>query len=497
MAVPTTGVSKSSNPLLLRKTKIVATVGPASRDPEVIRQLILAGVGVFRLNFSHGSYEEHGKTIDTIRQISTELAIPVGVLQDLAGPKIRITNLQQELAELSDNAQTELWLSSSLPENDRLSSPQRIVVESVDPAKVLTVGNRVLLADGLLELSVTEIQAQRAICRVVKGGKLRSRVGIAFPDSIVDLPATTEKDLKDFHFGIEHQVDYVAVSFVQTSEDLQRLRRILTERDEDIRLIAKIERKVALDNIESILDEADGVMVARGDLGLELPLEQVPHVQRQLIRSANNRGLPVIVATQMLSSMVTSLRPTRAEATDVAFAVLSGTDAVMLSEETAIGQNPVECVRYLDKIAGEAEKFLPKGESKLALRTIEVELPVSDSIAFAACAAAIKAQSAAIITCTTSGTSARLVSKYRPEQPIFAVSTVEESLRRMTLYWGVFPLKVSFSADSRDEILGALLEVQKTARFPPRALAVVTGSGVVHTPGATNVLEVRELPAIF
>lgn len=452
---------------------------------------------MFRLNFSHGSYDEHKETLDTIREISSELAMPVGVLQDLAGPKIRITPLSEESADLMDNSETELHLSANFPVEERLSSAQRILIESVDPTKVTRAGDRVLLADGNIGLEVKEVHATHVICRIIKGGRLRSRVGIAFPDGVVDLPATTEKDMKDFHWGIKHEVDYVAISFVQTAEDLRRLRRVLVEKGEDIRLIAKIERKVALDNIESILDEADGVMVARGDLGLELPLEQVPHVQRSLIKACNNRGLPVIVATQMLSSMVTSIRPTRAEATDVAFAVLSGSDAVMLSEETAIGEHPVECVTYLGKIAAEAEKFLPQGESTLAIRGLENKLLVADSIAFAACAAAIKSDSVAIISCTTSGTSARLVSKYRPEQPIFAVSTIEKSLRRMTLYWGVIPLKVSPPTDSKDEILGALLSVQKTARFEPHSLAVVTGSGVVQTIGATNVLEVRELPATF
>lgn len=481
-----------------RKTKIVATIGPASRSPEKLRELILAGVAVFRLNFSHGSYEEHLETLQRIRSISAELAIPVGVLQDLAGPKIRITPLNEESPVLADNSETVLSLASHYSGKDRLSSARLILVESVDPAKVTRVGDHVLLADGNIGLIVTEVHATQVVCKVIKGGKLRSRVGIAFPDGVVDLPATTEKDMRDFQWGIENQVDYVAISFVQTAEDLRRLRRVLVEKGEDLRLIAKIERKVALDNIESILDEADGVMVARGDLGLELPLEQVPHVQRNLIKSANNRGLPVIVATQMLSSMVTSIRPTRAEATDVAFAVLSGSDAVMLSEETAIGEHPVDCVEYLGKIASEAEKYLPIGEATLAsIRNIETRLVVADSIAFAASAAAIKAHSVAIISCTTSGTSARLVSKYRPEQPIFAVSTVDKSLRRMALYWGVIPLKVSAPSDSKDEILSALLSVQKLARFEPGSLAVVTGSGVVQTVGATNVLEVRSLPSVF
>ncbi len=480
-----------------KKTKIVATVGPASRSPERIRELILAGVDVFRLNFSHGSYEEHFENLTNIRQASSELSKTVGILQDLAGPKIRITPLEDGSPTMEDNAVVELHLSSNFEADKRLSSPSRILIENVDPVKVCRAGDKVLLADGIIVLEVTETHAKHVLCKTIKGGRLRSRVGIAFPDGLVDLPATTDKDLKDFAWGIENKVDFAAVSFVQTAEDLLRLRRVMAEKNVDIQLISKIERKVALDNIESILDQSDGVMVARGDLGLELPLEKVPHVQRSLIDAANARGIPVIVATQMLSSMVTSIRPTRAEATDVAFAVLSGSDAVMLSEETAIGEHPAECVKYLAKIAREAETQLPPGELNIHLKKNEARLPVPDAIAFAACAAAVKCKARAIIACTTSGTSARLVSKYRPAQPIFAISTVAESLCRMSLYRGVIPLKVEIPANAHDEMASALNAVQKYARFDPKSLAVVTGSGIIQTVGATNVLEVHELPSVF
>jgi pyruvate kinase len=480
-----------------KKTKIVATVGPASRSPENLRSLMLAGVDVFRLNFSHGSYQEHKENLDNIRFISAELCKTVGVLQDLAGPKIRITPLKDGNPQLEDNQEVELHLSSNFSDSERLSCPAQILVESVDPVKVCRAGDRVLLADGIICLDVTEVHNKHVLCKVVKGGRLRSRVGIAFPDGVVDLPATTEKDLKDFSWGMENKVDYVAISFVQTADDLLRLRKVMAENDANIQIISKIERKVALDNIESILDQSDGVMVARGDLGLELPLEQVPHVQRALIKSCNQRGIPVIVATQMLSSMVTSIRPTRAEATDVAFAVLSGADAVMLSEETAIGEHPADCVKYLARIALEAESHPTMAEPRIDTNLPYTRMPIPDAIAFAACGAARKVNAKAIIACTTSGTSARLVSKYRPSHPIFAVSTVEETLRRMSLCWGVIPMKVSVPADPKDEISAALLAVQKYARFEPKSLAVVTGSGVIQTVGATNVLEVQELPAVF
>lgn len=470
-----------------RKTKIVATVGPACRSPEVVKEMILAGTNVFRLNFSHGSWEEHTEEIKTIRKVSATLRMPVAVLQDLSGPKIRITKIDGDFVALPDGASVDLR-----PSNGSTSSASTIYVEGLDPAAILKPGEQVLLADGIIELKADSLEAGVAHCTALKGGRLRSRVGIAFPDSSVDLPATTDKDIKDLMWGIEHEVDYVAISFVKNAQDVLMLREVIRREGGDIKIISKIERKSALSNIFEIMDASDGIMVARGDLGLEVPLEQLPMLQKRLIEQSNYRGIPVIVATQMLQSMITSVRPTRAEVSDVATAVMSGADAVMLSEETTIGQHPVECVKYLGKIAHEAEQSFAFEEYKLRLRDAD-RATVPDAVAYAASAAAVKMNAAAIIACTETGTTARLVAKYRPQQPLYGVSSSPGTLQRMSLYWGVNPIPCSPSSTHDDEIEAALRQVQARENLANGSRAVILGGISVRTPGATSVLEIREI----
>jgi pyruvate kinase len=474
-----------------RKTKIIATVGPASRSPERLKELILAGANVFRLNFSHGSPAEHLEVLENVRSISREVDIPVGVLQDLSGPKIRITNVDGDYAVIPDGSTVELVHAPKGSVAAPLSNSSRIYVETVNPSEVLKPGHNVLLADGIIVLVATSVEGDVVRCSINKGGRIRSRVGIAFPDSAINLPAATEKDMRDLEWGISHGVDFVAVSFVQNAQDLLMLREVVRRGNSPIQLIAKIERRTALENIEEILDAADGLMVARGDLGLELPLEQVPLVQRRLIEQANFRGIPVIVATQMLHSMITSVRPTRAEVTDVAFAVMSGTDAVMLSEETAIGEHPIECVRYLGKVAQEAEKSFEFEEFKLRLRDSD-RLTVPDAISYAACAAAVKVNASAIIACSHTGSSARLVAKYRPQQPLFGVSTEQPALQRMAILWGVVPVRLPPTEGGSNEIDIALTTLQARFAFPRGARAVVIGGMSAKSPGSTSQLQLRE-----
>jgi pyruvate kinase len=474
--------------LLARKTKIIATLGPASRSPEKIRELIEAGANVFRLNFSHGSHAEHLSVLQDVRRISAEMGAWVAILQDLSGPKIRISNVEGDFCPISDGAIIDLKAAHK----GALSNASTIYVESVNPINTLTPGHHVLLADGLIELVADEVHTDRVCCRVVKGGRIRSRVGIAFPDSDVDLPATTEKDLGDLAWGIEHGVDYVAISFVRSASDILKLREILNEKGSAAGIVAKIERRAALENIQEIIQAADGLMVARGDLGLEVPLEQLPMVQKRLIEGANHRGIPVIVATQMMHSMITSVRPSRAEVSDIAAAVMGGADAVMLSDETAIGEHPTECVRYLSRIAVAAEQTFAFEEYKLRLRNAD-SATVPDAIAYAACAAAIKTQAAAIIACTETGTSARLVAKYRPQQPLYGVSRRPTTLRRLALCWGVKPIAFESAHTHKDEIESALKVVQELENLPNATRTVVTGGLFTQTPGATSVLEVRAL----
>jgi pyruvate kinase len=470
-----------------RKTKIIATIGPASRSPERVREIIAAGANVFRLNFSHGSEEEHTDVLRTIRAVSSEMKIPVAVLQDLSGPKIRISPIEGDYVHISDDATLELRASRR-----ELSTSTTIFVEGLDPATVMEPGQIALLADGIIEIRAESVSTDAVRCRVVKGGRLRSRVGIAFPDSAIDLPAATAKDLKDVEWAIKHDVDYVAVSFVQNARDILALRDVAKRSGREIKVIAKIERKAALENISEIMDVSDGVMVARGDLGLELALEQLPMLQKRLIEHANYRGIPVIVATQMLHSMITSTRPTRAEVSDIATAVMSGADAVMLSEETAIGEHPVEAVRYLSRVAQAAEQSFAFEEYRLRLRDSD-RATVPDAVAYAACAAAIKVNAATIIACTETGTTARLVAKYRPQQPLYAASRNEATLRRMSLYWGVIPISCEPTNTHDDELEFAARAVQIRENAPNGSRAVVIGGVSVGKPGSTSVLEIREL----
>lgn len=470
-----------------RRTKVIATLGPSSRSPERIKQLIEAGANVFRLNFSHGTHDEHLELLTNVRRISKELGAYIAVLQDLSGPKVRISAVENDYCPLEDGTTVELR-----PANGSLSNSKTIFVETVNPAASVKAGHQVLLADGIMELVAEKQTSEAVICRVVKGGRLRSRVGIAFPDSAIDLPATTKKDLDDLAWGIKNEVDYVAISFVRTAEDVVQLRKAIQEKGSDIGIVAKIERRGALENIIDIIGVSDGVMIARGDLGLEVPLEELPLLQRRLIEESNNAGIPVIVATQMMHSMITSTRPTRAEVSDIAAAVMSGADAVMLSDETAIGEHPAECVKFLSKISNAAERSFAFEEYKLRLRQHD-SLTVPDAVAYAACAAAVKVSAAAIIACTETGSSARLLAKYRPQQPLYGASHRESSLRRMALYWGVNPIPFPSADSHQGEVDSALSTVQKQEALPNESKAVITGGLSTKTPGATSVLEIRTL----
>jgi pyruvate kinase len=480
-------IQNTSDSVARRKTKIVATIGPASNSPEKLQQLIRAGVNVFRLNFSHGTHADHLTTYNRIREASREVGIPVGVLQDLSGPKIRISEVEEGLPALLDGGTVAIRAADGVRSNN-----ETIRVEGLNPANFVKAGQVILLADGAIVLEASHVDKQDVHCRIIRGTKLRSRIGIAFPESLLDLPAATDKDLVDLKWGIEQGVDFVAISFVQNAADLERLHAEIRRLKGSVAVISKIERNLAIENIEEILDLSDGIMVARGDLGLELPLEKLPRVQKLLIERANSRGMPVIVATQMLHSMVNSIRPTRAEVSDTAVAVMSGADAVMLSEETAIGSFPVESVEYLHRIALEAEKTFAFEEYKLRLRDVD-KLQVPDAVAYAACAAAVKVNAAAIIACTETGTSARLVAKYRPQQPLYGVTRNPRTIQRMCLFWGVEPIPVTEVSSHSEELDVALTLVRKRENLPASSLAVITGGHSVGAPGSTSVLEVREL----
>lgn len=465
----------------MRRTKIVCTIGPASQSPEALRSLIQSGMNVARLNFSHGTPGEHADRIAIIRELSRELSEPVAILQDLAGPKIRIGNIQAGEVALKPGSRFVLT-SRPVPGDER-----EVSVSYPSLPREVSAGDTLLLADGALELKVIQTDGTNITCEVVVGGALSSHKGINLPTTTIKAPALTNKDIKDLSFGIDHGVDIVALSFVKEAQDIYLARGVLQVKGSDVPIIAKIEKHEALENIDSILNAADGIMVARGDLGVESPLERIPQVQKMLIRKANALGKPVITATQMLRSMVSSPRPTRAEATDVANAILDGSDAVMLSEETAVGRYPAEAVRFMASIAEATEEIFP--HEHYLNRRDERKLEVEEAIGYAACCVARDINASAIMTSTQSGSTARRIARHRPRQPILALSPNEATVRRLALTWGVSPLLVPYM-ESVDEMVRVCLEV---ARPRLKGVVVIVAGTPLEQPGTTNLIQVERV----
>ncbi len=470
----------------MRRTKIVCTIGPASWSPEILEKLILSGMDVARLNFSHGIQSEHREVIMAIRRISGNLDRSVAILQDLAGLKIRIGKIASGSITLESGA------FFTLTTRQVLGDERRVSISYPELPQDVHQGDTLLLSDGALELEVLETSDHEIKCRVIIGGPLSSFKGINLPTSSIKAPILTEKDKKDLAFGIGQKVDYVALSFVRRASDILEAQRYIQESGSAIPLIAKIEKHEALDNIDEIISAVDGVMVARGDLGVETPLEKVPLVQKLLIQKSNKAGKPVITATQMLRSMVDNPRPTRAEVTDVANAILDGTDAIMLSEETAMGKYPVKAVTTMSKIAEDAESGFPfdTWAEQIENRSRK-DLP--EAVSFAACKLADSINAAAIISFTQSGSTARLVSKYRPRRPILAPTPLEETYRRLSLIWGVVPI-LSESMRDTDEMIDRAFKAALKSRLVKRGQKVVITAGVpVGVPGTTNLIKAEVL----
>jgi pyruvate kinase len=414
-----------------RRTKIVATIGPASRDPDTLRELIDAGADVMRLNFSHGTREEHAENVRRIREVSERAGIEVGILGDLPGPKLRIDEVEEGVVTVHSGSEMTLTTKERLGDAGHLS-----VSWDGLPAAVKR-GEPIYLADGRVRMRVLEASPTEVRAAVEAGGSVSSHQGINLPESHVPLPAAGEEDLTWIDFACENGVDLLAVSFVRSRADLVPVEERLLERGADIPLIAKIEKPQAADNAEEIVEAChSGIMVARGDLGIEIPIAQVPVLQKRLIALAGRRSKPVITATQMLASMVSSPSPTRAEVTDVANAIFDGTDAVMLSEETAVGEHPVEAVRTMDRIAYETEPELPYGDWVFN-RVATDPGDVAGSVARAAVGSTYTLGLAALVVPTNSGRTARLVSAHRPQVPVLAVSPRLETVRRLNLLFGV------------------------------------------------------------
>jgi pyruvate kinase len=467
-----------------RRTKIVCTLGPATESAKGIAALIEAGTDVFRLNFSHGNRDDHRQKIRRIREVSASLGREVGILQDLAGPKIRLGELPSESVVLEAGKTVALGVEGRSGE-DVLPVNYPHLLEDVD------AGERILLADGLAELEVIEVDEDRLLCNVLIGGTVSSRKGVNLPQANLRVSSFTDKDRQDLAVGLDEGVDFVALSFVRHEDDLAPVRERLDRRDRPPLLIAKIEKPQAVNRLEPILKAVDGVMVARGDLGVEMPPEKVPMIQKKIIAAARRAGRPVITATQMLRSMVDSPRPLRAEASDVANAVLDGTDAVMLSEETAIGNYPCEAVQVLHRVAVEAEPNINLLET-LANSASSIS-DLTSAISLAACELAASIGAVAIVTTTASGRTATLVARHRPVTPILGLTTSLEVARQLRLSWGVIPAVSGEAEDPVELGHGIRTELAEHGLGTPGDRVVVTAGLPLGGSGSTNLIRVLEL----
>jgi len=469
-----------------RRAKIVATLGPASSQEPVFRELLRAGLDVARLNFSHGTHPEKLKLIEMVRKIAREEGKPICILGDLQGPKIRTGRLKNRIpVQLKGGQRLVITPRDILGTSTLIATTFPTLAENLEP------GARILLSDGLIELRVVEIPGEDVECEVINGGMLGEHKGINLPGIAVRVPSLTEKDEEDLEFGMKHGVDAIAVSFVRTAEDVRHVKFRVAALGLETWIIAKLEKPQAIENLEAILEIADGVMVARGDLGVEVPPEKVPAIQKHVIRRAGEYRKPVITATQMLESMIENPRPTRAEASDVANAIYDGTDAVMLSAETAAGKYPVEAVKMMAKIVSETETHL-RETSTWDSRPSRVRLSIAETICESTAHAAEDLDVSAIAVFTETGTTARQLSKYRPKPPIYALSSVEPVIHRMAMLWGVHPIRCPklHTAEQMVDLAETALEKGGFVK-PKEILGIVAGTRTRS--GSTNFLRLHVL----
>lgn len=468
----------------MRRTKIVCTLGPATDNVETMKELIRCGLNAARVNFSHGTYESHGEMIQKLKQAREEMNAPIPLLLDTKGPEIRIKTFEKDKIRLEEG---DLF---TLTTDDVPGTQERVSVTYQDLPKDLQRGSRVLIDDGLIELKVESIQGTNVNCVVVTGGTISSRKGVNLPGVQVNLPSLTEKDIEDLKFGIANQFDYVAASFIRSASDVVKIRRVLEENGgERIQIISKIENQEGVDNIDEILEVSDGIMVARGDLGVEIPPEEVPLVQKMLIAKANKRGKPVITATQMLESMVRSPRPTRAEANDVANAIFDGSDAIMLSGETAMGQYPCEAVSTMARIAEKTESSINYGKN--LKNNVEMEQTnITNAISFAACTTAAELKTTCVATITQSGFTARMISKHRPVCPIVAGTMDEQVWRQLNLVWGCCPV-LHKGTLPKGQVFDTAMKIAQRSGLVKNGDTIVMALGMpVGISGSTNTLRV-------
>lgn len=469
----------------MQKTKMIFTIGPTSESEEMLSELIKAGMNAARLNFSHGDYEEHGNRIDIIKKLRTKYNKPIAIVLDTKGPEIRTKDFAEKV-ELKEGSKFTIYCGE-----DVLGDATKCSVTYDNLYKDVKLGNTILIDDGLVGLTVEEIEENKIHCIVVNNGFVSSKKGINVPNVSIKLPALTEKDKSDLIFGCEQEVDMVAASFIRKAADVLAIRKVLEQNaGSEIQIFSKIENQEGVDNIDEIIKFSDGIMVARGDMGVEIPIEKVPVVQKMIIEKCNKAGKPVITATQMLDSMMRNPRPTRAEASDVANAIFDGTDAVMLSGESANGKYPIEAAKTMARIAMAAEAQIDY-EVALNKRKENALSNVANAISLATCTTARELNVSAIITATQTGSTARMVSKYKPECPIIAVTPNEKVARKLALNWGVFPI-CSRKFESTDEMITESVNKAKECGYVENGDLVVVAAGIpVHYSGTTNMLKVH------
>jgi pyruvate kinase len=468
-----------------RKAKIICTLGPASSSVERIRALAMAGMNVARINFSHGNQKQHRQLINNVRCVAEEMNQPIGVLQDLQGPKIRVGHFEEGPVSLKKN-------DAFILTSRHVAGTRAMASVSYDDFhRDVTPGDRILLDDGNIQLCVESVNHRDVHCRVVFGGILSDHKGVNLPDAVLSLDCLTTKDLSDLEFGMKEEVDFVALSFVQRPEDIVDLKKQMERLGRIVPIVAKIEKPRAVERIEEIIELTDLIMIARGDLGVEMPPETVPYHQKEIIKMCNRRGVPVITATQMLESMITHPRPTRAEASDVANAVLDGSDAVMLSGETAVGRFPVEAVRTMAKIIATMEANR-NDSAHVRRRRSTMSFSPGVALGFSASQAAEMLHSSAIICLTQSGTTAKTIARFRPETPILALTNSKLTLNQMALYWGVYPVSIHELSGNMDEIIHKLMDrFRQEKRFSNNDTLIFTAGLPFHEKRSTNMLRIE------
>ena len=470
----------------MRKTKIVCTIGPACETEERLRELMLAGMDVARFNFSHGTHEEQKEKLEKVLKVRKELGLQVATLLDTKGPEIRLRDFEGGRAELVAGQKFVLTTEEILGNSERAAISYKNLKQDI------SVGTHILIDDGLIEMRADEITDTDIVCTVLSGGPVSNHKGVNVPGVILSMPYISEVDRQDILFGIEMGYEFLAASFARTKEDILEVRRILDEHHNDMKIIAKIENIQGIENLEEILEVSDGVMVARGDMGVEIPIEEIPALQKRMIRMAVSQGKHVITATQMLESMIKNPRPTRAETTDIANAIYDGTTAIMLSGESAAGKYPVEAVKTMAKIAECAEKDI---DYRLRMRRDGhgQETDITTALAFATCTAAMDLKAAAIITVTMSGFTAAAISRFKPQSPIIGCTVQEKVCRQLNLLWGVTPLMIQEEKRAETLFANAVEEAKRAGYVKKGDVVVITAGVPLGMAGTTNMIHVVEV----